>query len=267
MTWRSTRMENSSPTMRTWNGTSGRPWYRPTRVVHATRGSEFGWRSGTGKWPTHYLDSLPPAVDIGPGSPVGVDFGYGLRFPAKYQRALYICDWTFGTMYAIHLTPDGSTYSAVKEEFVARNALPLTDVVAGTDGAMYFTVGGRGTQSELYRVTYKGNESTSPAQTQDREFAKQRRTRRKAEMPSAEEDGTGQTGNRRSTQQRRPLRSLRRHERFQQTRFFHDRCERAQIRPGSNQLPGLARPTGCGEESTGEQDRQRGSGDTGVHQL
>lgn len=160
----------------------GSPWYRPTRVVHATRGSEFGWRSGTGKWPTHYLDSLPPAVDIGPGSPVGVDFGYGLRFPAKYQRALYICDWTFGTMYAIHLTPDGSTYSAVKEEFVARNALPLTDVVAGTDGAMYFTVGGRGTQSELYRVTYKGNESTSPAQTQDREFAKQRRTRRKAEM-------------------------------------------------------------------------------------
>ena len=30
----------------------GSPWYRPTRVVHATSGSEFGWRSGTGKWPT-----------------------------------------------------------------------------------------------------------------------------------------------------------------------------------------------------------------------
>ena len=27
----------------------GSPWYRPTRVVHATSGSEFGWRSGTGK--------------------------------------------------------------------------------------------------------------------------------------------------------------------------------------------------------------------------
>ena len=44
----------------------GSPWYRPTRVVHATSGSEFGWRSGTGKWPTYYEDSLPPAVDIGP---------------------------------------------------------------------------------------------------------------------------------------------------------------------------------------------------------
>jgi len=31
----------------------GSPWYRPTRVTHATSGSEFGWRSGTGKWPPH----------------------------------------------------------------------------------------------------------------------------------------------------------------------------------------------------------------------
>ncbi|MGL4463849.1 MAG: hypothetical protein ACRC1K_16970, partial [Planctomycetia bacterium] len=41
----------------------GSPWYRPTRVVHATDGSEFGWRSGTGCWPSYFLDSLPPAVD------------------------------------------------------------------------------------------------------------------------------------------------------------------------------------------------------------
>ena len=51
----------------------GMPWYRPTRVVHATSGSEFGWRSGSGKWPNHYADSLPPMVNIGPGSPKAVD--------------------------------------------------------------------------------------------------------------------------------------------------------------------------------------------------
>ena len=56
----------------------GSPWYRPTRVTHATSGSEFGWRSGTGKWPAYYIDSLPGMIDIGPGSPVGVEFGYGL---------------------------------------------------------------------------------------------------------------------------------------------------------------------------------------------
>ena len=45
--------------------------------------------------------------------------------------------------------------------------LPLTDVVINpTDRAMYFTIGGRGVQSGLYRVTYVGDEPTSPAATQ-----------------------------------------------------------------------------------------------------
>lgn len=139
----------------------GMPWYRPTRVNHATSGSELGWRSGTGKWPAYYPDSLPAMVDIGPGSPVGVDFGYGAKFPAKYQKALFICDWTFGTMYAIHTEPSGATYKATKEEFLSRTPLPLTDMcINPADGAMYFTIGGRGTGSELYRVTYTGKEST-----------------------------------------------------------------------------------------------------------
>ena len=42
--------------------------------------------------------------------------------------------------------------------------LPLTDaIIRPQDGAMYFTVGGRRTQSALYRVTYAGAESTAPA--------------------------------------------------------------------------------------------------------
>ncbi|MEZ6141278.1 MAG: hypothetical protein R3B84_11970 [Zavarzinella sp.] len=116
----------------------GSPWYRPTRVMHATSGSEFGWRSGTGKWPTWYPDSLPELVNIGPGSPVGVTFGYGAKFPAKYQKALYICDWTFGTIYALHLTPKGSSYSCIKEEFLSRTPLPLTDAVVGPDGDVLY---------------------------------------------------------------------------------------------------------------------------------
>ncbi len=139
----------------------GMPWYRPTRVVHAPSGGEFGWRSGTGKWPAYYVDSLPPLLDIGPGSPVGIEFGYGAKFPAKYQKALFCCDWTFGTMYALILEPNGATYKATKEEFVSRTPLPLTDVVISpADGAMYFVIGGRGAQSELFRVTYVGKEST-----------------------------------------------------------------------------------------------------------
>ncbi len=159
----------------------GMPWYRPTRAVHATSGSEFGWRSGTGKWPTYYVDSLPPMVNVGPGSPVGVTFGHGAKFPVKYQKALFVCDWTFGTMYALHLTPDGSTYKAEKEEFLARTPLPLTDNAVGPDGALYFTVGGRGTDSELYRVTYVGTDSTDPVNRETSNFADMRQLRRSIE--------------------------------------------------------------------------------------
>jgi len=171
----------------------GMPWYRPTRVNHATSGSELGWRSGTGKWPAYYVDSLPAMVDIGPGSPVGVEFGYGAKFPAKYQKALFICDWTFGTMYAIHTEPSGSTYKATKEEFLSRTPLPLTDVVINhVDGAMYFTVGGRGAQSELFRVTYTGAESTEKVEYTDKRDEDKRALRRhieKAHFPGGDEGG------------------------------------------------------------------------------
>jgi len=67
-------------------------------------------------------------------------------------------------MYAIHLTPDGASFRGEKTEFVGGKPLPLTDVIIHPkDGAMYFTVGGRRTQSALYRVTYTGPESTAPA--------------------------------------------------------------------------------------------------------
>lgn len=140
------------------------PWYRPTRVLHVTSGSDFGYRNGSGKWPPYYIDSLPPAVNIGPGSPTGIVFGYGTRFPAKYQECLYLCDWSYGKLYAVHFKPEGATYIGELEEFLAGTPLALTDVVVNPkDGAMYFAVGGRNTQSGLYRVTYTGEEPTVPA--------------------------------------------------------------------------------------------------------
>jgi putative heme-binding domain-containing protein len=145
----------------------GMPWYRPTRVAHATSGSDFGWRNGTAKWPPYYVDSLPPALEAGPGCPTGVEFGRGAAFPEKYQRALFICDWTYGIMYAVHLQPEGASYRAIKEEFLSRAPLALTDLVIGDDGAMYFIIGGRGVPSELFRVTYTGPESTSPVDLHD----------------------------------------------------------------------------------------------------
>jgi len=139
------------------------PWYRPTRVCHVVSGSEFGWRNGAGKRPEWYPDNLPPVVNIGPGSPTGMVFGYGAKFPARYQQGLFILDWSWGKLYAIHLEPAGATYRGVKEEFLSGAPLPLTDaLVHPADGALYFAIGGRKVQSGLYRVTYVGNESTAP---------------------------------------------------------------------------------------------------------
>jgi putative heme-binding domain-containing protein len=149
----------------------GMPWYRPIRVNHCVSAAEFGWRSGTGKWPAYYPDSLPAVVDVGVGSPTGVTNGIGAKFPAKYQKAVYVLDWTYGRLIAVHLTPKGSTYTAEIENFVApkglkgegrKYPLPLTDAVIGEDGAMYFTIGGRNNQSGLYRVSYEGTEPAAP---------------------------------------------------------------------------------------------------------
>jgi putative heme-binding domain-containing protein len=142
----------------------GAPWYRPTRVCHVVSGADWGWRVSSAKWPVYYADTLPPVVNIGPGCPTGVTLGYGAKFPAKYQNAMYLCDWTFGKMYAVHLEPQNSTYTGTLEDFVSATPLPLTDVIINpADGAMYFLIGGRGVQSGLYRVTYTGGESTEPA--------------------------------------------------------------------------------------------------------
>ena len=141
----------------------GAPWYRPTRICHLVSGAEFGWRGDAAKWPEYFEDSVAPVVNIGPSSPTGVAFGYGTKFPELYEKALFACDWTFATIHAVHLEAVGGSYRARVEEFVGGNGLPVTDLVIGKDGAMYFTVGGRRLGSALYRVHYTGKKDTDSA--------------------------------------------------------------------------------------------------------
>ncbi|MDF1755956.1 MAG: c-type cytochrome [Verrucomicrobiales bacterium] len=159
----------------------GAPWYRPTRICQAVSGADYGWRSGTGKWPTYFEDSLPPVVEIGPGSPTGVISGQGAAFPEKYRDAIFALDWTFGTIYAIHLQEKGAGYTGEAEAFAYGSPLPVTDAVIGTDGNLYFLIGGRGTQSAMFRISHDGKtEIASPKA--DPEAAKARDLRRKLEQ-------------------------------------------------------------------------------------
>ena len=145
----------------------GMPWYRPTRICHVTSGSEFGWRTGNGKWSPAYPDNLPPVLNIGQGSPTNLIYGMSAKFPAKYQNALFAFDWSFGIIYAIQLTPKGASYDAKAEEFLSGSPLPLTDGVIGPDGALYFLTGGRRLESDLYRVYYEGAGKDDVAKNND----------------------------------------------------------------------------------------------------
>lgn len=134
----------------------GMPWYRPTRICHATSGSEYGWRTGNSKWLPEFPDNLPAVLNIGQGSPTNLLYAKDAKFPKKYRESLLAFDWSFGIIYAIQLQPDGASYKAEAEEFISGTPLPLTDGIIGPDGALYFATGGRRIESDLYRVYYDG---------------------------------------------------------------------------------------------------------------
>ena len=134
----------------------GTAWYMPTRILHLVPGADFGWRRGTGRFPAWYPDTLPSVVDIGLSSPTGIFFGYGAKFPAKYRESLFLLDWAYGRIIAVTLKPKGASYTGTQETFASGRPLNVTDGCIGPDGALWFTTGGRGTQSGLYRITYRG---------------------------------------------------------------------------------------------------------------
>ena len=146
----------------------GAPWYRPTRIDHLVPAGDFGWRRVTQQWPPYVPDraDMPqPTLDIGKGSPTAVEFGTDSNFPPRYRNALYALDWAYGRILAVHMTPRGASYAAGAETFVRGAPLNVTDVEFGQDRAMYFTTGGRGTQSALYRVAYVGERINEPSLT------------------------------------------------------------------------------------------------------
>ena len=139
----------------------GVPWYRPTRINHITSGAEFGWRANTGVWLDYFADSLGSVLDMGPGSPTAISFGHHSNFPTEYRDKLFVCDWTFGTIFTVEMQESGSSYTGTKTEFLHGSPLNIAAMRFGPDGAMYFVTGGRTTASRLYRVRYTGERGTA----------------------------------------------------------------------------------------------------------
>ncbi len=134
------------------------PWYREVRSVHGVPSADYGWRTGSGKFPAYYLDSLPPVDDLGRGSPVGVDFYQSDAYPAEYFDAFLQGDWSRGRVVLSKFRRRGATYELAEPatDFIYGEPLNVTDLEVGPDGLVYFTMGGRATQGGFYRVAYKG---------------------------------------------------------------------------------------------------------------
>ncbi len=148
---------------------TGTPWYRPCRINHIISGADYGWRRGTSKWPEYFPDCGPTVLNIGLASPTGIEFGTKSDFPSPWQEALFISDWAYGRIIAVHLKPSGASYTGTAENFVVGKPLNVTDVAFGPDGAMYFITGGRHTQSGLYRVSHSAPRTApAPPRTDDK---------------------------------------------------------------------------------------------------
>lgn len=160
---------------------TGTPWYRPCRINHIISGADFGWRRGTSKWPEYFPDCGPTVLNIGLASPTGIEFGTCSHFPPQWRSALFVSDWSYGRIIAVHLQPRGASYSATAENFVIGKPLNVTDVTFGPDGAMYFITGGRRTQSGLYRVSYVGPKVAAAPLPPNKQAAEARALRHRLE--------------------------------------------------------------------------------------
>ncbi|HEX9794531.1 MAG TPA: family 16 glycoside hydrolase, partial [Planctomycetota bacterium] len=129
---------------------------RPTRLIHVVAGGDYGWRTGSSKWPDSYPDSLPAALDVGRGSPTGLVRYDGDQFPSSYHGALLGGDWSQGLILAFRPHAAGAGYTATSEVLVRGLPLNVTDLVVEADGSVLFTTGGRGTRGAVYRLRYAG---------------------------------------------------------------------------------------------------------------
>ncbi len=134
----------------------GLPWYQPTMLYHVAHGADMGWRSGWSRLQPNLVDTIPPVVNTGRGSPTGAVCYRHVQFPVQYHDALFLGDWSAGRILAVRMTRKGSTYSGQSEVFLQAQPLNVTDLEIGEDGSLYFCTGGRGTRGGVFRIRWTG---------------------------------------------------------------------------------------------------------------
>ncbi|HKQ39240.1 MAG TPA: PVC-type heme-binding CxxCH protein [Verrucomicrobiae bacterium] len=154
------------------------PWYTPTRIYHIAFGGHHswrlpGWRRG---WnlPDYYPDVVDIMARIGRGSPTGVVCYRHIQFPERYRDGVFACDWTFGRIYFLPLTGNGSSYQTTPEVFlepIGAQGFAPSDIAVSVDGALLVSIGGRKTRGAVYRIEYAQRDALLRGQYWTNQFA------------------------------------------------------------------------------------------------
>lgn len=139
------------------------PWYTPTRIYHIAHGGHHGWRlpgwRRSWNWPDYYPDVVSILAPMGRGSPTGVVCYRHSQFPERYRDGVFALDWTFGRIFFLPLTGNGSTYATTSEVFlepIGSQGFAPSDAVVAADGSLLVSIGGRKTRGAVYRIEYVG---------------------------------------------------------------------------------------------------------------
>lgn len=137
-------------------GDKGTTWYRPPMVFNVPAGADMGWRSGSSKFSLHYVDQAPVVCETGRGSPSGAVLYQHLQFPAEFQNAIFLADWSEGKILTMKKKRQGAGFVGETSEFLSGRPMNVCDLSIGEDGSLYFCTGGRGTTGGVFRVTWNG---------------------------------------------------------------------------------------------------------------
>lgn len=134
------------------------PWYRPTRVFQIRAGDHAGWMSASWKRSSDYFDMPTEIGAFGRGSPTGVCCYRTSGFPDEYHDAVFACDWTFGRIHVLKRKRKTRQYDrgSVFLNPLGQFGFAVTDIVVARDGSLLVSVGGRGTEGGVYRISFDG---------------------------------------------------------------------------------------------------------------
>ena len=166
------------------------PWYRPTRVFRMRPGDDAGFVERSWKRPSHFFDMPPEVGALGRGSPTGVVVGRSTSFPKAFDDAIFVADWTFGRITVFKRDRDGK-YDRGSDFAVANGqfGFAVTDLDFAKDGSLLISVGGRGTQGGVYRVSYVGSREEASTTKDSKAWSQTKRfiTKAKAQTASTKE--------------------------------------------------------------------------------